>query len=186
MNKKTAIKVLKKFTDCLDKKYFLVYGTCLGANREQDIISHDLDTDIGIMSKDFNVGYINKIIKEGFRLISIFGNINYGFELSFFKDGIKIDLMIFYQEGNIIWNSLWDNGGRKGLSDMIIHSYDSKIFTIDKLKLGNEHFYSLGKEYIEAVYGVNWRTPVEKWNWRIDHLCIDDNLRFKLIEKYGK
>lgn len=186
MNTKKACQILKNFTNYLDDKYFLVYGTCLGANREQNVISHDLDIDIGMMAGDFKLAYVNNLIKEGFNLISIFGNINYGLELSFLKQGVKIDLMIFYQEKNTIWNALWDNGGRNGITDIIIHSYNKDLFEIEKKQLGNEYFYSLGEKYIERVYGINWKTPVKKWNWRKDHCCIDDNLRYKIMKKYGK
>ena len=122
MNNKLAVKTLREFTNCLEEKYFLVYGTCLGAVREKNIINHDLDIDIGIMRKDFKLDYVNSLRDKGFKLHNMFGMLECGLELSFKKDGIKIDLMIYYQTGNLIWNSLWDNGGRNGLNDMIVHS----------------------------------------------------------------
>ena len=186
MNKNKALSVLKQFTDCLEDKYFLVYGTALGANREQNIISHDLDIDIGIMKDDLHFGYINSLIRAGFDMISMFGSFNYGLEMSFRKDGVKVDLMVYYQEGNIIWNSLWLNGGRDGLCNMIVHSYKNELFEIERVKVGDNVFFSLGEEYISKVYGVSWKIPVKEWNWRTDHCCIDDNLKFKLKEKYGK
>ena len=186
MNKNKALSVLKDFTNCLDNNYFLVYGTALGANREQNIISHDLDIDIGIMRDDFNLAYVNRLIVSGFDLVSMFGSFNYGLELSFIRDGVKVDLMVFYIGGGRLWNALWLNGGRNGLSDMIVHSYMEELFEIKELKVGDNYFYSLGEKYIERVYGVSWKTPVKEWNWRTDHCCIDDNLKFKLKEKYAR
>ncbi len=186
MNKIIALKNIQSFTDCLEDKFFLCYGTSLGANREKDIISHDLDVDIGIMRADFKLEYINAIIEKGFKLIRLYGTLECGLELSFRKDGIKIDLMVYYQTGNIIWNSLWNNGGVNGLSDMIVHSYEVEKFDISYITLGNLVMPSLGIEYIISVYGENWRTPVTQWDWRCDHLCRDDALKNKLLNIYGK
>lgn len=185
MNNKIALKTLIDFTSCLEEKYFLVYGTCLGALREKDFIGHDLDIDIGIMRKDFKLEYVNALIEKGFKLIRVFGMLECGFELSFKKDGIKIDLMIYYQTGHQIWNCLWDNGGINGLSDMIVHSYDTKLFEIQTLELGGRLFYSLGLDYIKAVYGEAWKTPITPWNWRTDHLCFDNELKTKLKQLYA-
>jgi len=186
MNSNVAVKILKEFTRCLDDKYFLVYGTCLGANREQNIISHDLDIDIGIMRDDFKLSLLNNLVNSGFDIIQIFGSLEVGLEISFKKNGIKVDLMVFYIGEGRLWNSLWLNGGRNGLSDMIVHSYSEELFEIKELKVGDNYFYSLGEEYIKRVYGDDWKIPVKEWNWRTDHLCLDDSLRFKILKKYGK
>jgi len=179
--------VLKQFTDCLDDKYFLVYGTALGANREEDIIAHDLDIDVGIMKGDFNFAFVNRLINCGFEMSMMFGSLACGLEFAFKKDGVKVDLMVFYQEKDLIWNCLWRNGGRNGLSDMIVHSYRLKNFEVERLEVGENAFFSLGKSYVERVYGVNWRTPVTTgWNWRTDHCCIDQNLRYELIKRFGE
>ncbi len=185
MNNKIAQKTLVDFVSCLEEKYFLVYGTCLGALREKDFIGHDLDIDIGIMRKDFKLEYVNALIEKGFKLHNMFGMLECGLELSFKKDGIKIDLMLYYQTGYKIWNCLWDNGGRNGLNDMIVHSYDTKLFEIQELELGGELFYSLGLDYIKAVYGEAWKTSITPWNWRTDHLCHDYELKIKLISQYA-
>jgi hypothetical protein len=185
MNSQLAVKTLSELVSCLEDSYFLCYGTALGAIREKNINSHDKDMDIGIMREDFKIEYLNRIIGKGFRLISMFGMLNCGLELSFKIRGITIDLMIFYQEKDLIWNSLWDNGGKNCFSDMIIHSYQEKLFEITKKELGGRLFYSLGIDYIEAVYGINWEKPITPWNWRTDHLCIDDEFKIKLSNKYG-
>ena len=185
MNKEIAIKNLKQFTNCLDEKYFLIYGTCLGALREEDIITHDLDIDIGIMEGDFKFEMVNLIMSKGFSLERIFGMPTCGFEMSFRKNGVKVDLMLFYTNNDLIWNSLWDNACKNGLSDMIVHSYSADVFELEQLKIGKNYFYSLGEKYIKEVYGENWRTPITPWNWRTDHFCIDDNLKIELIKKYG-
>lgn len=185
MNKVLALNCLKDFTACLDDKYFLVYGTCLGAIRGNDFIKHDLDIDIGIMRADFNLEFINKIISKGFQLIRLYGMLECGLEMSFKRGGVKIDLMVYYEKDKLIWNSLWDKGGVNGLSDMIIHSYREKVFEITPVRLGNQMFYSLGLEYIKAVYGEHWDKPITPWNWRTDHLCNSDEFKIKIKNIYG-
>ena len=185
MNQKKSLNLISEFVECLEDKYFLCYGTSLGANREKNIITHDLDVDIGIMRGDFKLEYVNAILDKGFKLIRLYGMLECGLELSFRKDGVKIDLMVYYQTGNKIWNCLWDNGGVNGLSDMIVHSYETKLFEIQQLELGGRLFYSLGLNYIKAVYGENWKKPITPWNWRTDHLCHDDELKIKLKQIYG-
>jgi hypothetical protein len=68
---------------------------------------------------------------------------------------------------------------------MIVHSYNENVFTIYSKRVGPFIFPCRGEEYIIDVYGEDWLIPVEKWDWRTDHLCRDDNLKIKLIEKYG-
>ena len=186
MNKEIAIKNILDFTSCLNNKYFLVYGTALGTLRDGDIISHDLDIDIGIMEKDFNWDMVNEIFKKGFSLVRIFGMKSCGLEMTFKKDDIRIDLMFFYKDFNVIWNSLWLSDGINGLKDMLIHSYSPEVFKVEEKILRGFKLNSLGEDYIKRVYGYNWRTPVKQWNWQSSHFCIDNELKLDLIKKYGE
>lgn len=154
------------------KNSFAIYGTALGSLRERDIIDHDLDTDLGIIDSDFIWEQVTQSIKQGFSIISIFGLRFHGLEISLRKNGVKTDIMIFYERSDgDIYNCLWDNGGRNGLSDAIIHEYDSDVFKIIDGYLGENKIRTLGEDYIKAVYGDNWREPVKTWDWRKDHLC---------------
>lgn len=182
MNKKTAEKIIIEFDKIVDKG-FLCYGSALGAWRENGVIEHDLDVDFGIMSDDFSWSIVNKLIGKGFALHSVFGSRYVGLELSFNKEGIKIDLMIFYKHGNRLWNCLWQNGGRFGLNDMITHSY--KPFDITMAIVNGYSVKCAGLDYIKQVYGDAWQIPMKTWNWRTDHHCIDDNLRNELRQNYG-
>lgn len=187
MDNRLARNDLRKFYNILGGNGFLVYGTALGAIRENNIIGHDLDIDIGIMAENFDLKMINDLILSGFNLIRVFGMLHCGFELSFKSvNGIKIDLMFFYKEGNKIWNSLWDNGGVNGLSDMIVHSYPTTMFKNNNCYIDNLNYKCLDIDYIEHVYGKDWKTAKKEWNWRTDHLCHDKELKKELINKYGK
>lgn len=181
INEKEAFNILNSFQEIVPKS-FAVYGTCLGLLRDKKIIKHDIDVDIGIMKKDFDLNYVNKLISQKFKLIYVFGMMECGLELSFRKNGVKIDLMIYYQTNETIYNCLWDNGGANGFSDMIVHSYNINNFkNINKIK----KIRCLNENYIKRVYGKNWRTPIKKWDWKTDHKCIDNHLKEMLIKKYG-
>ena len=155
-------------------KSFAVYGTALGFVREGGVISHDQDTDIGIFSDDFSWDFITRAIGHGFQIISIYGMRHHGLEISLRREGVKTDIMLFYREGDKVWNSLWDNGCRHGLADEIRHEYNCHVFKTITVKLKNNgvNLASLGEEYLEEVYGKDWRVPVREWDWRTSHKCI--------------
>lgn len=153
---------------------FAVYGTALGSLREQNIIEHDLDTDIGIRSEDFTWEAVNEAVRCGFEISFVFGMRHYGMEITFVRDGEKTDLMLFYSDPERpgkVFNCLWENEGKDGMANRIIHEYDEAMFKIQEGKLGDITIRTLGEDYVRHVYGENWRTPVKTWNWRTDHLC---------------
>jgi len=171
INKKQAIENLKDVQRIFPLG-FLAYGSALGAHRDGDVIDHDLDTDFGVFSEDFNFNGINQLIKMGFKIGHIFGMRYHGFEIALTRGGVKTDVMIIYKGEHKYWNSLWDNGGRNGLADEIRHEYKPGVFLERRvIKLDGFNFSYFGERYIEAVYGEDWMTPVKEWNWRTDHKC---------------
>lgn len=69
---KNALTVLKQFDECLTThniKYFLIFGSMLGAVREKGFIGHDLDIDVAIWYDDYTP-QIQKVLEQaGFMLI---------------------------------------------------------------------------------------------------------------------
>lgn len=63
--------LFKKILDEHGVSFFLLYGTLLGAVREQNFIAHDTDTDLGIFHKDKSefINIIPVLIKNGFEII---------------------------------------------------------------------------------------------------------------------
>lgn len=182
MDTKQALQNVQLF-QAIVPKAFAVYGTCLGFQRDGDIILHDLDTDMGIMAHDFNYNILEDLQRAGFKITKIFGMPSCGMEIAFKKDGIKTDLMLFYKHDKLLFNCLWDNGGENGLSDMIVHSYDPALLKSFETTKGVRH---LSRDYIESVYGLEWRTPTSPWNWRTDHKCINKYLKQLILKKYGQ
>lgn len=177
-----AFNNLEDFLGCLNNKGFVIYGTALGLIREGGIMEHDLDVDVGIRFTDFDYKMLSMLYSKGFKVSRIFGMPGCGWAIHFRRDFVKVDLSFFYEDENCFWNSLWDNKGMNGLSDMIVHSYPKKFFANYAYTDGIRH---LSQSYIEYVYGKDWRIPVTPWNWKTDHKCIDKKLKSKLLKKYG-
>jgi len=171
INKKQAIENLKDVQRVFPLG-FLAYGSALGAHRDGDIIDHDLDTDFGVFSEDFNLKGINELIRMGFEMVSIFGMRHHGMEIALKRGGVKTDVMIIYKGEDKYWNCLWDNDGKNGIADEIRHEYKADVFLERKaIVIDGFNFSYFGVRYIEAVYGEDWMTPVKEWSWRTDHYC---------------
>ena len=63
--------LFKKIMDENFVSFFLVYGTLLGAVRDQNFIEHDTDTDLGVFYKDKSkfINVIPLLINNGFEII---------------------------------------------------------------------------------------------------------------------
>lgn len=179
MDRKQAVQNLKELSEIMTKngvRNFLIYGSCLGAVREGDIIEHDLDTDMGIMAEDWKFDILRQLFEAGYEIRNIYGMFNYGCELYLRKNGIKTDIMFFYrdEENKKLWNCLWDNLCKNGEKDKIKHVYPIDIFDdLNWVYLGGEYFYvpTYSDTYLSLVYGPNWRTPIKEFDWRKDHKC---------------
>lgn len=162
-------------------EYWLTCGTLLGFYRENDFIGHDKDTDICIDSKDFN-GYVLKRIKsKGFEVINFFGTIEDGFEISFRKNGVKLDIFLFYKREkwyNSVYSDFKDN-------DYLKHNYIYDPFEIsEKVFLG--YSFKVPKDtekWIISHYGTNYKNPDKDWLWWSSPYNLEEtNIRIKKDE----
>ncbi len=137
---------LKKILDKRKARFGLMYGTLLGAIRENDFIAHDEDTDIFILQED-----VDSLLNALFELRNI------GFEvgryttklISIIRNGEYIDIYIFK---------------KKGLSTRECNGYIIKSEFLEKL----EAYTFLGEVFnipqkteklLIDLYGSDWRTP---------------------------
>lgn len=182
MNKSVAISNLIDLAKLTDNKIFLLYGTCLGAYRSEQILEHDKDTDVGILAEDFSFELLTKLVRHGFKIARIYGSLNFGLEIALKRNGVKTDLFVVYENEGRRWTSLWDNKCTKISRDCIIHSFTIDDFT--NVVLNGYRFKAPVKSYLKQVYG-DWKEEITVWNWRTDHHCIDEELKEKLLELYG-
>lgn len=175
MDHDIAIRNLVQIRDAFKGKAFLLYGSALGAIREQKIIAHDKDTDMGVFEKDFDLSVISNLCRHGFNIGHVFGMRHYGMELAVGKGGVKTDLWVIYESPDRFWNALWDNKrsyDKNEINNAIVHAYSKEAMTLQKVMLYREEFMSPGEKYLEETYGPDWRVPKVEFNWRTDHACI--------------
>jgi phosphorylcholine metabolism protein LicD len=137
---------LKKELDKSRVRFGLMYGTLLGAIRENDFIAHDEDTDIFILQED-----------EESLLDTLFELRNIGFEvgryttklISIIRNGEYIDIYIFE---------------KKGMYKRVCEGYIIKSEFLENL----EEYEFLGEifnipqkaeQLLIDLYGLDWKTP---------------------------
>ena len=191
INKKNAkenLLLLKNILDKNDIKFWLLYGTLLGAVREQDFITHDTDTDLGMFFSD-----ITKLIEikphlenEGFQLIRT----KYPDDLiTFMRNDEYIDLGLFRPTSNL-FAKFWVYQKNKEK-----YSYFKKF---DEINLFDTTFLAPYNhlKFLEEHYGKNWRVPIKNFpqitmgfsgfKRRVKYLLESSRIGRKLVVIYKK
>jgi len=174
MNNELALNNLveaKKILNELGIKFWLEAGTCLGAIRDKGFISYDKDMDIGVYAEDLNsidafLNLTKHFMLGGFRVGHTFGTIENGFEVSFYRNEIKLDIFWFYKKDNFRWHSAWMGRGCN-LSDQLFYKYRACL--VEELRIVDflGHKMPVPKnyqEYLTAKYG-DWHARVKDWDW---------------------
>lgn len=153
--KKINIEVSKNnllsLKECFDKgrlSFGLIYGTLLGAIRENNFIEHDEDTDIFILKEHelILIELLFELRKYGFEVARYTPKL-----LSVIKDGEYIDIYFFQKygkntrecEGYIIKSSFLEN--------LVEYKFLGEIFNIPENP----------KKLLMHLYGNDWETPKE-------------------------
>ena len=153
------LSLAKKILDSLSVPFFLSNGTLLGCIRENGLIKHDLDVDIGVLIENFNGHIYSSFIDNGFEKYDIYGAKERGLQYSFKRDGIKLDIFFYYPEPYGHSMSVWKYG------EQIKYKFPKLDTFIDRAFLGETYKVpSNYEEYLSAQYG-DWKTPVKEWDW---------------------
>jgi len=140
---------LKKVMDQSGVKFGLIYGTLLGAYRENNFIKHDYDTDLYVLEevKQDLLDALPKLINIGFEVCRYDGSL-----LSVSRDDEYIDFYIFrkskffYRKNNV------------GLSAKATYLEN----TVDYNFLGESFQIPKNVEsFLVYLYGTTWNTPIE-------------------------
>jgi len=158
----------------LNKTYFLVYGTLLGAYRDKDFISHDIDIDIGAFFHEYDSNIEKVLINYGFKKTHEFvvDNGKFAREETYIYKKIHIDIFyfklerdklvgyIFSNEPNLSWNAtIKKHGG------LLVREEITNFYGIEELKfLGGKYcILKNPKAHLEYFYGKNFMIPDASW-----------------------
>jgi len=151
INRKIAKENLLEFSACLNDAnitFGLIYGTLLGAIRENNFIAHDEDIDVFVLDEDRGkvLDSLFKLKKRGL----VVGRYEEDHDLiSFVKDGEYIDIYFFKK--NIFGNRAANGSfiGAKYLENLKKIEFLGEPFSVPERS----------EELLEKLYGKDWRVP---------------------------
>lgn len=144
---------------------WLTDGTLLGYYRENRILPHDKDADLGLFITDYSDRILEGFKKDGWKLAHVFGTIECGLQLSFLRNGAKIDLFLFYNEDDKYWHGAWKSEQKGKFRQLIKYYYEPfKFRKVDFL--GAQFSIPADTEkYLVTKYGAGWKTEQKEWDW---------------------
>jgi len=143
---KENLLLFKRILDSNNVNFGLMYGTLLGAIRENGFIKHDEDTDVYILEKERKafLNVLPELISNGFAVGRYDGDL-----LSVIKDGEYIDIYVF-RRGPLHYLRC-----NKEIVPAKYLKENTKYYVF------GEYFYIPLKyeELLEYLYGKNWKIP---------------------------
>ena len=144
---------------------FIVFGTLLGLHREQKLIEHDLDIDIGCFFED-----LPRVLE---RLDEINVSIHHKFyskknpdhcELTFNFRGIRFDIFVFHKANGQVYCTDYVSLDGVTFRQRFLHF---STFGLSNLEVEN-HFLCAPDDrrlWLETQYGKSFMTPVKDWDY---------------------
>ncbi len=150
-----ALYVMNTMKDVLNKNgiiFYLNFGTLLGAVREHDFISNDMDIDVAIFEKDVDklVSLIPELYNIGIKICRYHPGIIY----SFIYKGIIYDVDV-YRTTKFPYKYRYFSMVSKYFPKFYVNRGSEKIEFAGDL-------YDVPKDpvkFVEYMYGKNWRIP---------------------------
>ena len=148
INQKEAEQHLKDIDEVFGEcglEYFLTDGTALGAIREGRLIPTDTDIDVGVLDidtlKNCALPLLKKrgllVCRQNAEMITVIRNFLY------------IDIMTVRPNGHCV--------------EMPCEKMMKFIQNKQRVTMYGRTFWTLGKDYLEDLYGPTWRTPQYHW-----------------------
>lgn len=171
---KNGISVIKDFLKICDSQNlecWLIYGTLLGYIRENGLIKHDYDFDLGMWKSDYNKDFQESLINNGFELVHQFEGIDYdAFEQTYKKNNVSIDIFYSYKNETETWTHVFHREKDDTLAPNIwkVRKLPYPNKGLVKVSFFDEPVFipSNSEEYLALTYGENWRIPDSNFDWR--------------------
>lgn len=146
------LSILKDAFDSANIRFYLNFGTLLGAIRDHDFIPHDVDMDLAMMEKDVPafLNLLPDLEKKGVKLCR---NWRTTFYTVVYK-GIVCDFDVLYRPA--FPYCIWFYGILEGKYIPKKYIGDMKLYNF----LGNDYYVPADAEkYLVLSYGKTWRIP---------------------------
>lgn len=179
--KKYSLEALEEINSALKEnnvKFWLDYGTLLGAIRDNDFIAHDLDLDFGVFYDDNIVNIIEETFKEkGIEKCREFTLDNRIVEQTYSYKGLCFDIFYYFSDEKEMWaygftykkNKLTKKS--EGNKDISI-GFDGMRYFVEKRGLEKYNFKGIEflvpenpHKYLRENYGENYMTPIKEWDY---------------------
>ncbi|HNX01148.1 MAG TPA: hypothetical protein PLE74_04070 [Candidatus Cloacimonadota bacterium] len=171
LDQSVALDRLSEISDIfrnLGKQMWLTDGTLLGFHREGKFLGHDLDIDVGCMIDEYDESINKAFFANKWTLKRTLGDIDCGYEQTWRKGEVYLDIFYFYNDGDRLWHGAWQRNKETKKRNLIKYYYEpfgfkqrefmGRVFPIPD----NEEWY------ITQKYGEDWRIPRSKWDWAFD------------------
>lgn len=142
--------------------FYLVAGGLLGFALHCSPVPWDKDLDLGILASDFSEEIVPAFVNAGFSVYRIFGDVSLGWEASFRKRGIKLDVNCIYEyehDASVFWQGLWWRGQLKKLG---FPRFEPAWIDFLGVRVLAPKEYEL---YLATFYGPEWRSPDPDYHW---------------------
>lgn len=169
---KNGIQLMKTINEQFNKMgicYFFDFGTLLGIIRDNRLLKHDLDMDVGVLCEE---GIHNKVRKNllavGFKLVYEYMIEKCVVEESYVCFDVKIDINYYFNSGTKSICYLFYRAPDKEYDDSML---DVVELTCDRIDVTQEvEFNGIfvripenPEHLLEQRYGANWRIPDKNW-----------------------
>lgn len=140
---------------------FLVDGTLLGAVREGQFLAHDRDIDLGVFEETYTPRAVAAFRRAGFTVHRQYGTRAVGYEISFRRHDVKVDVFLYYLADGFRFHAAWPK--RKPPIRYAYVPFELKPIAF----CGRDYMApSPPEDFLERKYGADWRIPVTEWDWR--------------------
>lgn len=172
--RKQGLAALKEVFDIINKdkpKAFAAFGTLLGLYREQSLLGHDIDIDIGVFHEDLQ-DTLTALEKAGITFSFYFQDTTYPncLEYRFFYKKIPFDIFVFNRIGDdAICTDFVNKNGVFMIRENVFEDFELDYIEVDGYR------FCVPKQpekFLLGRYGETYMTPDKSYDYKNPAPCI--------------